>query len=213
MAESQPISDAICVTACSLFLFCQFTLSCLSPFPPHTYLQMAARQAEVLKRREDDVVIAASANELARTVMTEKADKIASKRVAAKVYGEELRGIMRERELSRSPTRRHSKDDAPGFLLKTESTDLDLEATFKREMVRQLGLENKRANNSEAVAPLLGFAAAFPASLEAAGSAAAESKAHEVMVTVEANPLSVIKPSRIEPRATVRGIAIGKKKL
>lgn len=180
---------------------------------PCLALQMADRQAEVLKRREEDVVLAASATEMARTVMSEKAATLASKRSAAKVYGEELRGIMRERELSRSPTRRHSKDDAPGFLLKTESTDMDLEATFKREMVRQLGLENKRANNSEAVAPLLGFAAAFPAALEAAGSAAAESKAAEVMATVEANPLSAIKPSRIEPRATVRGIAIGKKKL
>jgi hypothetical protein len=97
-------------------------------------------------------------------------------------------------------------------MLKTQSSDADLEGAFKREMVKQMGLVNKKINNSEAVAPLLGFGATFASALEEAGRSAADARAAEVAAAVAADPLTAIKPGRVTSGSTVRGISIGKRK-
>jgi hypothetical protein len=198
---------------------------------------VSARQGAVLRRRAEDEEIAAAAAETGRAAEAEKAAKLVAKRANQRSYGEELRGAMAGRELSMSPIARKAaaratgatfavigsatgaaasailgETDTPGFMLKTQSSDADLEGAFKREMVKQMGLVNRKINNSEAVAPLLGFGATFASALEEAGRSAADARAAEVAAAVTADPLTAIKPGRVTPGSTVRGISIGKRK-
>lgn len=170
---------------------------------------MADRQAQKDKRRTNDVGIAAAALETAKEVEQERLDYLKRKKDDARKYGAELRDVMEERRQSKSPSRRN--DPPPGFILNTKSSDLDLESAFKREMVKLLGLENKRANNSESVAPLLGFGATFHSALEDLGKTKAQEKASDVAAQVEANPLAVMKPAKVEPPSE-RTISIGRPK-
>ena len=61
------------------------------------------------------------------------------------------------------------------FIINTKSSDLDLESAFIRSLRLQTGDARVKGNNSEAVAPILGFGAPFPTAIEAA----AESKFNE----------------------------------
>jgi hypothetical protein len=170
---------------------------------------MAERQAQKDKRKTDDVDLAASAIETARQVEQERLDYLKKKKDDARTYGAELRDVMEERRRSKSPSRRN--DAPPGFILNTKSSDLDLESAFKREMVKLLGLENKRANNSEAVAPLLGFGATFHEAIEEVGKTKAAEKAPTLVKEVEANPFEKMKPAKVEPKSEAT-ISIGRPK-
>lgn len=171
---------------------------------------MAEKQAEHIRSKENDVKLSAASGSLAKSVEDERIALLTKKKHEARVYGEELRGVMDERTRAKSPGRHN--DPPPGFILNTKSSDYDLESTFKREMVKILGLGNKKANNSESVGPLLGFGATFSSALEAAGREAAAPAEAALAASVEANPLSAIKPKRVEPRGTMRGVTLGKKK-
>ncbi len=74
-----------------------------------------------------------------------------------------------------------------------------------------LGLENKKANNSESIAPLLGFGANFHSALVDAGKSKGGEQISDIISRVEADPMATIKPAKVEPKSE-KTISIGRPK-
>ena len=157
---------------------------------------MTHKQSEELRRRADDDKIRLAAKDMAEQVAREKAEAFKHRVASQRAYGEELRKVMSEREISKSPQARLKAAAPVGFLIPTKSSDEDLEMAFQREMKRVMGIEAKRSNDSAAAGPLLGFGAATQAALEKEGSEAAAVEAAALAAKVAADPIGAIGPAR-----------------
>lgn len=129
-------------------------------------VQLREKAEKSTARREEDKALMQDSKLLMLELAEARVRDREAQRVAAKTYGEALRGQMLEH---RCVVERHDSRAAidgthftgTSIQLKSASSDWDTEAAFRRELHEATAAPALRGNNSESVGPLLGFAAPF----------------------------------------------------
>lgn len=155
---------------------------------------MAAKQEARERAKAEDREAAMRTRDLMLALKEEHKEELLKKVEKKATYRAALGEQVTEKLALTSPPAGSSDPGNKAFILKTKSSDLDTEMAFKRQVsLLQHGFSTK-ANNSEALGPLVGFGAPSAPSIEAMGTTAAAAMEGTVKELAATSPLAVIRP-------------------